>query len=182
MPRATGSARRYADAAFEIAERDGNVQSWLKHLERAAALVANEKAERVLGNPALPLDKRRELLGAAIGEDAPQQLQNLLLLLLRRGRIQLVPRIAAAFRELVNRRAGVTIALVTSATELSAQDVRAIEERLERITRGKVDLEVRVDPGLLGGVVVRVGDRLLDGSVRGRLERLRDQVASGAIS
>jgi F-type H+-transporting ATPase subunit delta len=182
MPRLTGSARRYADAAFAIAERDGNVRAWLTHLERAAALVSDEKAENLLDNPALPLDKRRELLEAAIGKDAPPALLNLLLLLLRRGRIELVPRIAIALRELVDRKSGIRRAVVTSASELSAQEVRALEERLERDTGGKVELQVKVDPSLLGGLVVRVGDRLLDGSVRGRLERLRDQVASGAIS
>jgi F-type H+-transporting ATPase subunit delta len=93
-----------------------------------------------------------------------------------------VPRVTDAFRELLNRRMGITPALVTSATELPAQDLRALEERLERLTGGKVDLELKVDPSLIAGVSVRVGDRLIDGSVRGRLERLRDQVASGALS
>jgi F-type H+-transporting ATPase subunit delta len=181
MPARRGSARRYAEAAFDIAERDGNPEAWLRELERAAALVSNEKAERILDNPALPLERRRELLEVALGKDVPKALHNLLLLLLRRGRVDLVPRVAAAFRQLLNRRLGVTTAVVTSATELSAQDLRAITERLEQLTGGKVEAEFRVDPSLIGGVSVRVGDRLIDGSVRGRLERLRDRVAAGAL-
>jgi F-type H+-transporting ATPase subunit delta len=181
MPRRTGSARRYAEAAFEIAEREGSAEAWLKELDRAASLTSNEKAERILGNPGLPFEKRRELLDAALGKDVPEPLHKLLLLLMKRGHVDLVPRVAQAFRELVNRKLGITPALVTSATELSAQDVRALEEQLERLTGGKVELEVQVDPGLIGGVAVRVGDRWMDGSVRGRLERLRDQLVAGTI-
>lgn len=181
MARRSSSARRYAEAAFEIAERDGNASAWLKGLDRAAALASNERAERILDNPALPFEKRRDLLEAALGNDAPRPLLNLLLLMLRRGRIDLLPRVAAAFLELVNRKAGVTPAHVTSATELSAQDLRALEQRLERLTGGRVDVEIQVDPTLLGGVSVRVGDRLIDGSVRGRLERLRSQVVAGSL-
>jgi F-type H+-transporting ATPase subunit delta len=181
MARLSSSALRYADAAFQIAERDGKAPEWLKELDRAAALASNERAERILDNPSLPLEKRRELLEAALGKDTPPPLSNLLLLLLRRGRIDLLPRVAAAFRELVNRKAGIIPALVTSATELSAQDLRALEQRLEQLTGGTVDLEVQVDPSLLGGISVRVGDRLIDGSVRGRLERLRSQVVAGSL-
>lgn len=181
MARLSSSALRYADAAFQIAERDGNSAAWLKELDRAAALASNERAERLLDNPSLPLEKRRELLEAALGKDTPAPLLNLLLLLLRRGRIDLLPRVAGAFRELVNRKAGITPALVISAAELSAQDLRALEQRLEERTGGRVELEVRVDPSLLGGISVRVGDRLIDGSVRGRLERLRSQVAAGTL-
>jgi F-type H+-transporting ATPase subunit delta len=181
MARLSSSALRYADAAFQIAERDGNAPAWLKELDRAAALASNERAERILDNPSLPLEKRRELLEAALGKETPRPLLNLLLLLLRRGRIELLPRVAAAFRDLVNRKAGITPALVISATELSAQDLRALEQRLEQLTGGRVDLEVRVDPSLLGGISVRVGDRLIDGSVRGRLERLRAQVVAGTL-
>jgi F-type H+-transporting ATPase subunit delta len=68
-----------------------------------------------------------------------------------------------------------------SATELTADEVRALTQRLEQSTGGRIALQVDVDPDLLGGIVVRVGDRMIDGSVRGRLERLRNQLISGAL-
>ena len=74
-----------------------------------------------------------------------------------------------------------THATATSAAPLGADEIRAITARLEELTGGKIALETAVDASLLGGVVVRVGDRLLDGSVRGRLERLRGQLAAGTI-
>jgi F-type H+-transporting ATPase subunit delta len=112
---------------------------------------------------------------------ASDQTQNLIQLLLRRGRIEGLPRVAAEFRRLDDRRQGITHATATSAAPLTPDKVTALTERLERSTGGRVALDVQVDPSLLGGLVVRVGDRLIDGSVRGRLERLRNQLISGAL-
>ncbi len=106
---------------------------------------------------------------------------NLVQLMLRRGRIEDLPRVAAEFRRLDDDRQGITNAVATSATELTPDEVRALTARLEQSTGGSIALDVEVDPSLLGGLVVRVGDRLIDGSVRGRLERLRNQLISGAL-
>ncbi len=106
---------------------------------------------------------------------------NLIALLLRRGRIEELPRVAAEFRRLDDERQGVTHATATSAAALTRDEVSALTERLEQTTGGRVALDIQVDPSLLGGLVVRVGDRLIDGSVRGRLERLRNQLVSGAL-
>ena len=99
--------------------------------------------------------------------------------MLRRGRIDELPRVAAEFRRLDNERQGITPATATSAVPLSEDEVRAVTARLEAMTGGRIELDLKVDPDLLGGLVVRVGDRMIDGSVRGRLERLRNQLVSG---
>jgi F-type H+-transporting ATPase subunit delta len=101
--------------------------------------------------------------------------------MLRRRRVEELPRVAAEFRRLDDDRQGLTHATATSATELTPDEIRALTERLEQSTGGRISLDVQVDPSLLGGLVVRVGDRLIDGSVRGRLERLRSQLISGAL-
>lgn len=181
MPRSQTSARRYAEAAFEVAQRDGSAEAWLERLEQVAQVLGDEEVGRVLENPAIPFEARRDSVERVLGSGAPDALRNLLLLLLRRGRIDLVPALAREFRRLVNRRAGITTTVVTSAGELSRDDVEELTARLERFTGGKVELELRVDESLLGGIVVRVGDRLIDGSVRSRLERLRSRVVAGTI-
>jgi len=106
---------------------------------------------------------------------------NLIGLMLRRSRIDQLPRVAAEFRRLDNARQGITLATATSAAPLSPDEVRALTARVEQLTGGRIELDLQVDPSLLGGLVVRVGDRLIDGSVRGRLERLRNQLVSGAL-
>ena len=171
--------RRYAEAAFQIASRDDTIETWRRELEVAAGAVTGQLMS-VLANPALPLDQR---LAAAQGVFASlsQPVRNTIFLLVRRGRIEQLPRVVAEFVRLDDRRQGITHATATSASPLTDLEVKALTARLEGMTGGRVALQTEVDESLLGGLIVRVGDRLIDGSVRGRLERLRNQLASGAI-
>ena len=181
MARRDSGARRYAEAAFEVATRDGQLDAWRAELDQAAQLAGDERALEVLANPAIPVEQRADALRDMLGSRVSGPVQNLVQLLLRRGRIDQLPRVAAEFRRLDDRRQGVIHATVTSAAELTRDEVRALVARLEQQTGGRVALEEEVDPSLLGGLIVRIGDRLIDGSVRGRLERLRNQLISGAL-
>jgi F-type H+-transporting ATPase subunit delta len=180
MARRDAAPRRYADAAFEIALRDKAVETWRKELDAAAETLTAGELESVLANPAIPLDQRLAVADKVFAS-LSKPVHNLVLLLVRRNRIEQLPRVAAEFRRLDDRRNGLTHATATSAAPLGADEIRAVTARLEELTGGRIDLETAVDPSLLGGIVVRVGDRLIDGSVRGRLERLRNQLASGAL-
>jgi F-type H+-transporting ATPase subunit delta len=180
MARRDTGPRRYADAAFEVAVRDGTVDVWRAELQAAAATLGSGELEDVLGNPATPLDQRAAA-AERIFAGLSRPVRNLILLLLRRGRIEQLPRVAAEFARLDDKRMGLIHATATTAAPLGPEERQAITARLEELTGGTVALETAVDPGILGGVVVRVGDRLIDGSVRGRLERLRNQLASGAL-
>jgi F-type H+-transporting ATPase subunit delta len=180
MARRDSAPRRYADAAFEIALRDGSVETWRKELDAAAKSSTAGELESVLANPAIPLEDRVTVAEKVFAElSAP--VRNLILLMVRRHRIEQLPRVATEFRRLDDKRNGLTHAVATSAAALEANEVQAITARLEELTGGRIALETAVDPSLLGGLVVRVGDRLIDGSVRSRLERLRNQLASGAL-
>jgi F-type H+-transporting ATPase subunit delta len=175
------TARRYAEAAFEIALRDGTVDTWRSELDGAADALGDERASRTLSNPAIALEQRAALVEKALSEAVSRPVLNLVLLMLRRRRIEQLPRVAAEFRRLDNQRKGITQASATSAAELTPTELEALTNKLEQFTGGRVELDVSVDPSLLGGLVVRVGDRLIDVSVRGRLERLRNQLVSGAL-
>jgi F-type H+-transporting ATPase subunit delta len=177
MARASTSARRYAEAAFAVASEHGAVDAWHDELSRAAAVASSPQLARILENPGIPFERRREALERSLGQTS-DGVRNLCLLLLQRGKLEALPAIAADFHRLVNRRNGVTEGIVTSAAPLQPAEVATLEERLRGIAGGRVELSYQVDPALLGGVVVRLGDRLLDGSVRGKLERLRNQLVS----
>jgi F-type H+-transporting ATPase subunit delta len=176
------AARRYAEAAFEVATRDGTIETWRRELDATASVVEDdERVGRTLANPSIPMETRLEIARKVFGSLAGDKVLNLIALTLRRGRIEELPRVAAEFRRLDDERQGITHAIATSATALTPDEVRALTARLEQSTGGRISLDVQVDPTLLGGLVVRVGDRLIDGSVRGRLERLRNQLISGAL-
>jgi F-type H+-transporting ATPase subunit delta len=164
-----------------VALRDDTVATWRAELEAAGAIASDERIGRMLANPAIPLETRTDTARETFGKVVGTPVLNLIALMLRRGRIEQLPRVAAEFRRLDNARQGITIATATSAAPLGPDEIRAVTERMERLTGGSVELDVQVDPSLLGGLVVRVGDRLIDGSVRGRLERLRNQLVSGAL-
>jgi F-type H+-transporting ATPase subunit delta len=181
MARRESAARRYAEAAFDVALRDDAVDAWRAELDTAAVIVSEERIRRTFANPSIPLATRNEMAKATFGPMVGDKVLNLIGLMLRRGRIQEMPQLAAEFRRLDNDRKGITVATATSAGKLTNDEVEALTRRLEEYTGGRVELDLQVDPSLLGGLVVRVGDRLIDGSVRSRLERLRNQLVSGAL-
>ncbi|MBA2382659.1 MAG: ATP synthase F1 subunit delta [Chloroflexi bacterium] len=179
MAKRDSGPRRYAEAAFQLASRDGSIETWRRELEQAAAAMDGQLME-VLANPALPLDERLEAANRVFA-DLSQSVRNTIFLLVRRHRIEQLPRVVAEFVRLDERRQGITHATATSALPLTDLEVRALTARLEQMTGGTVALDTDVDERLLGGLIVRVGDRLIDGSVRGRLERLRNQLAAGTV-
>jgi F-type H+-transporting ATPase subunit delta len=181
MQRSGTDARRYAEAAFEVALRDGTVEIWRDALQRAAAAYGDARVAEVLRNPTLDRQARQAVLQSLLVQPLPDPVLNLIGLLMWRRRVELLPRVASEFQRLMDLRAGVTSATVTSATPLSDDERRELSDRLVQMTGGPVRLATQVDPALIGGIVVRLGDRLLDGSVRGRLERLRIRLVSGAL-
>ncbi len=211
MPRRpTTAARRYAEAAYELADRDRTHDAWLAALTAAAEALGVEEVLRIVDNPAVPIRERqtaaagilggpafarlvdaatdrlprpevdRETVRRQVAERVGRQVARLVELLVERRRVDTLPRVAEAFRQLLLARRGIVEAEVVSAAPLTAGEKTALRERLERLAGRSVELRTRVEPGLLGGLVVRIGDRLYDASVRGRLERLRTQlVAAG---
>ena len=180
MAKRDSAPRRYADAAFELASRDDSFETWRRDLDRAARVFVDEDLGAVLANPALPLTQRHTLADRVFAKLSTPA-RNLIFVLVQRGRIEQLPRVAAAFAELDDKRQGIVHATATAAAPLTDTEIRALTARLEQMTGGRIALETDVDESLLGGLIVRVGDRLIDGSVRGRLERLRSQLASGAL-
>lgn len=181
MPTPRSTARRYAEAALSIAERDDSLDTWVAALEAASERMAVPELMRVLADPALAFDTRRQVAEQVMADAVTGGPRNLVLLLVRRGRIELLPEVAVQLRRLSDQRQGIVDATVTSAALLTDAEVDAMRDRLAAMTGGRVDISLQVDPAILGGVMVRIGDRLIDGSVRGRLERLRTRLASGAF-
>ena len=180
MARPGTAARRYAEAAFELASRDDSLDAWREGLANAASLLGDADVARIVDNPSVPLLDREAVIDRLLGGRVNRSVENLALMLTRRNRLELLPAIAAQYSRLVNRSRGVVEATVTSAAPLTPDQTAALRAKVAAMTGATVDLESAVDPALIGGLTLRVGDRLLDASIRGRLSRLRDQLVTGA--
>lgn len=174
------AARVYAEALFEAGEDKGKIDQLQEQLARFADAVDDDRELQVfLFSPYLSSNDKVEGLRRAVTGAEPE-FSNFLELLIEKGRMPEVFRIRREFDELwkrANRRLDVT---VTSAIELDPGVVGKIGEEVERQTGEKVELSSEVDDGILGGIVLRVGNMVLDASIRARLEKLRKSVASAA--
>lgn len=180
MARSSTAARRYAEAAFELAERDDAVDAWAEGLELVAGVVADDRIGAFLDSPAAPLPDRLALLDRMFSGKVSDSVLRLAKLLVERRAVSRLPAIAVEYHRLLNRKQGRVEALVTSAAPLSTAETEALRKKVAQMTDRTVDLVVRVDDALIGGLTVRIGDTLYDASVRGRLDRLREQLVSGA--
>lgn len=169
------AARRYAEAAFQIARDNGTEDAWSEGLERLAALMADPEVAAVMQAAKVSQKDKLALLDKAL-EGVDPLVLNLARLLAHRGRAALAPQIAEAFQELVDAERGIAHALVTTAVPLSQDEEKAVAEKLGEITGKQVVVKTEVDEGIIGGLVARIGDRLIDGSTRSHLEALKHRL------
>ena len=179
MARRGAAARRYAEAAFQLAERDDAFDRWRDELRLAAELTAQPEIAKILNSPRVTLAERDQLLGRLFGKRISPAVLNLVRLLIRRSRLDLLTNVAAEYNRMLNQKRGVVSAVVTSALPLTPDEDKAIRAKVAEMTGTTVEIQTREDPALIGGLTVRIGDRLIDASVRGRLERLREQLLAG---
>jgi len=170
------SARRYAEAIYQIATGEKAVDDFATSLASLRRALSAEVL-RALRNPGVAMRSRRAAIDAATAGE-PKAIRSLLDLLLERERIALFPQIADAYADLVERRAGIVKGRITTATELSASDREALVQRLERTSGLKIRATFDVDPTLIGGAKVRLGDRLIDTSLKAQLAELQRELAS----
>jgi F-type H+-transporting ATPase subunit delta len=173
-------ARVYAEALFEAAKEEGNLDAIHEQLgEFADALADNREMQLFLFSPYFSSAEKVEGLEKAIA-DAEPELVNFLELLVEKHRMPVIFRIRRQLDELwkkENKRLDVT---VTSAIELDPDVVESIGKRIEEQTGQTIELQSRVDENVLGGVVLQVGNVVLDASIRNRLDKLRKTVAAAA--
>lgn len=171
-----GYAKRYAQAAFEIALEKKEPDKWQSDLEKIASLAEDETVAAWLENPKVNFDVKAKLLGEQLGEVGPLAL-NLTYILIIRGRLSMARDIADEFKRLLNSYHGIEEAEVITAVPLDDKDEQHLAEQLAGIVGKQVLIKPRVDPGIVGGVVARIGDQLLDASTASRLQALKRELA-----
>jgi F-type H+-transporting ATPase subunit delta len=165
-------ARPYAEAVFELAKQESQLGQWSDALKFAAAVARDGRVKAVLSSPRVSHEEKLELLLSTAGSNMSEEGKNFLRLLLRNGRAELIPEISALFEELKERNEGTVEANVASAYPLTDEQLAALVAKLESRFKRKIVARSTVDPELIGGAVIRVGDEVLDGSVRGKLDAM----------
>ena len=172
-------ARRYAKALFALGKQEGKGEEYSDRLDAVAALYHDEAAgvRDALTNPLYPLEARRQIMTRiAESAGADNMLGGFLNLLLEKNRADILPDIAEEFRRMTDRDRNISHGVVISAVALSDDLLAKTQATLEKLTGSRVLLETRVDPSLIGGIVAKVGDLVLDGSIRTQLNGLKESI------
>ena len=174
-------ARNYAEALLELGRRAGAPREWAGAMREVADAIAGDLTlARFLESPRIAAADKNAVLERAFGGRVPRLFLRFLQQMVRNRRQGLIPQVAAEFETLLDASQGIVHARVTVARPTPDAEREAIAARLSQVVGKTVVPHLTVDPAILGGVVVRIGDTVMDGSVRRKLARLRRRMAAGA--
>lgn len=165
-------ARPYAEALFQVAVK-GDLKQSAEQLDAVAAVAANEQLRQFADSPKIEAQQVFDMIAAVVKTPLSDSIRNLLRAVIDNGRLAALPEVAQQFHALVNARSGVSDALVYSAFPIDAAQLAAVVQSLEKRFGRKLNASVQVEPELIGGIRVVVGDEVLDTSVKARLEQMK---------
>lgn len=170
-------ARPYAEAVFALADSAGALSQWSDALSRLAAVARAPEMRQILGNPGVTDAQLAGLIASAAG-DLPKEAAQFLQVLATNKRLPALPEIASLYEARKAEREGAVDAQIVSAFPLEGAELVALVADLERRFKRKIRPQVSVNPELIGGARIQVGDQVIDGSVRGKLEAMRVQLTA----
>lgn len=174
-------AKRHAQTVFRMAVEAKELNRWQSDLRKIASLVRDDAVFALLENPEVSFDDKARVLSERLGDINPQALK-LVSLLVAKGRLGVMNDIADEYQRLLDNYRGVEgveVAEVTTAIPLDEEDKLRIAQRITEIVGKPVALKPGVDSSLIGGIIIRVGDKLIDGSIRSKLASLRKEMGRG---
>ncbi|WP_052887542.1 ATP synthase F1 subunit delta [Thermogemmatispora carboxidivorans] len=169
-------ARRYAEAIFTIARQQQTIDRTLDEVRSIAELFAQRKMAYLLSEPKIPLARKEQALRQALASRVLPTSLNLALLVVQRNLVELMPNIARELEQLVLRYKNQAIAEVITAAPLDEAALQRVKQALERRTGKQIILQTKVEPEILGGIIARVGDEVIDASVQHRLATLQQRL------
>lgn len=172
-------ARRYAEAMFDLALKQNTLDRTLDDVQELGQLFAKHTLAYLLREPKVPLPRKEKALRELVGPRVLPISLNLALLVVQRGLVDLMPNIAAELQQMVFNYKNQAVAEVTTAAPMDTKQQGLVKQALERQTGKTILLQTRVNPEILGGVVARVGDQVIDASVQQRLQVLKRQLLNG---
>ncbi len=168
-----GIAGAYAEAVLDLAAKNQEEETVLKELQLINVVFASDKdMQIVINHPAIRANQKKEVLKTVFSGKISILTDNLINLLADKRRLDLLPFIESGYRELLNQRKNIVSATLTCSEPMADNNVANIKAQLTEHLGKRLELEVKVDPSLIGGVVLRLGDQVIDGSLKGRLKAL----------
>ena len=176
---ASHAAKIYARAVFELAKEKDELDAWQADLSRLDNVMSDPAVAHLFHNPSVTPEHKRDAVAKLLAGSKPE-IGNLIRVLAERDRLEIVPDMVRAYTEARLNAQGIAVADVTTAEPLSPPEQQLVRDQLKRIVGKEIELRMRTDPEIIGGVVARVGDMLIDGSVVSQLRRLRARLAASA--
>lgn len=173
--------RNYAETLFELAERHGGAESYGQPVAAVAGLMEDRKVLEFFGTPRISAQTKKDALQRAVGPSVPTMLLRFLTVVIDRGRQRLISAIMHDFQALLDRHRGLRHMEVTVARELADGEEEDLAARLSSATGATVIPSVRVRPGIIGGIVIREGDTLYDGSLKRQLDAMRRRLMAAEL-
>jgi F-type H+-transporting ATPase subunit delta len=169
---ASGAAKRYAQAVFSLAKERGTLDQWQADLAILDEVLADRAAQIYLNNPNVSTAEKVAFLDKMLANAQPEA-KNLARLLVQRQRLNIIPDLVRLYNEAVLAERGIAVADVTTAEPLGPGEQDIVRSKLHQLIGKEIELRLHTDPSIIGGIIARVGDQLIDGSVINQLRRLR---------
>jgi F-type H+-transporting ATPase subunit delta len=167
-------AEPYAEALLDLAKSNDSLKETTNDMNIVSQFLANSSdLKKFLGNPLITKDAKKNVIKDILGEQISGSTLKFLLVLVDKGRIEVLEVIAQKFLELSYKQDSIEIAKITSSIQLSAEQQKTIAEKLKAITGAKqIKLALKVDPQLIGGFTIEIGSKMIDTSIRGQLKQI----------
>ncbi|MTT31000.1 F0F1 ATP synthase subunit delta [Terrilactibacillus sp. BCM23-1] len=173
-------SKRYASALFEVAKERGEVDTFEKDLILVnTTIVENDELNKVLNHPQIDRDDKKALVASIFNDAISQEIVNLLYVLIDRDRENIVLDILASYQVLADKERDILDVTVTTAKPLDEKGQSALSKKLSKAVNKKLRMHTKVDDSLIGGLLLRVGDKLYDGTISGKLARFRQEIKVG---
>ncbi len=172
-----GVAKRYAQAVFDLAAESGTQEQWQADLTTLANAVSDPVGGEFLTSPNVSDQDKRAVIGRLLPGDERRYARNLASMLVQRRRFDVVPELLDVYGDLLLEAQGIAIADVTTAVDLTPAEREQVRTQLQQIVGKQIELRTTTDPSLIGGLVARIGDRLIDASVTSQLQQMRASLA-----
>ena len=175
----TVSPKRYARAVFQIALARNEIDLWMDNLGFLEdSLSSNSEVLAIMDAPQISTARKAKFVRNIFGDFVPPMVMNLVALLASRNATYLIDKILEEFQEFVDAHRGIERASVTTAVPIDGNDLKRVVNLLEKITECKIEVDTNIDSEMLGGLVAQVGDRVIDGSTRTKLQIMHRRIVT----